>query len=92
MSIEKIKRLEELVDLTSQALNNLQADKKTLKQRVQELEKEKKITLKTNESAKDALEKLKELKISHSKLQKDRSVVRLKVKNTLKKIEEMDFF
>lgn len=92
MSIEKIERLEELVTLTLGVLNNLHAEKKSLEQRLQKLENEKKAALKENEEAKDSLEKLKQLKISHTKLGKDRSAVRLKVQNALQKVEKMDFF
>ena len=91
MSIEKIERLEELIALTLEMLSNLHAEKNRLEQQVRELEKEKKAALKGSEEAKDSLEKLKQLKASHHKLQKDRVSVRLKVQNTLKKIEKMDF-
>ena len=92
MSIKKIERLEKLVALTSEMLINLQAEKKTLEQRVRKLENENKAALKQNEEAEGSLEKLKQLKVSHRKLEKDRSTVRLKVQNALQKIEKMDFF
>ena len=92
MSIEKIERLEELVALTLEVLNNLHAEKSSLEQQVRKLEKEKKTELKDNEEASGSLEKLKQLKVSHRKLEKDRSAVRLKVQNALQKVEKMDFF
>jgi len=92
MSIEKIERLEELVALTLEMLNNLHAEKISLEQLVRELEKVKKEALKENEKTKGSLEKLKQLKISHRKLEKDRSAVRIKVQNALQKMEKMDFF
>ena len=49
MSTEKIERLEELVALTLEALNNLHAEKVSLEQRVRKLENEKKTALKENE-------------------------------------------
>ena len=91
MSIEKIERLEELVALTLEVLNNLHAEKISLERLVLELEKEKKAALMENEEAKGSLEKLKQLKISNRKLEKDRSTVRLRVKNALHKIDKMDF-
>ena len=90
MSIEKIERLEELVALTLEVLNNLHAEKSSLEQQVRKLEKE--TELKDNEEASGSLEKLKQLKVSHRKLEKDRSAVRLKVQNALQKVEKMDFF
>ena len=92
MSIEKIERLEELVALTLEVLNNLRTEKTSLEQQVRELKKEKKAALKENEEAKGSLEKLKQLKTSQRKLEKDRSDIRLKVQNALQKIEKMDFF
>ena len=92
MSIEKIERLEELVALALEMLNNLHAEKTSLEQRVRELEKENKAALRENGEAKGSLEKLNRLKSSHRKLEKDRSTVRLKVQSTLQKIEKMDFF
>jgi hypothetical protein len=92
MSIEKIERLEELVTLTLEVLNSLRAEKNSLEQRVRELEREKKAVLKENEEAKGSLGKLKQLEVSHRKLEKDRSAVRLKVRNALQKVEKMDFF
>ena len=91
MSIEKIECLEQLVTLTLQALNDLHVEKTSLEERIRRLEKEKKVALKENEAARGSLHKLKQLEISHRKLEKDRSVVRLKVKNALHKIEQMDF-
>ena len=91
MSIKKIEQLEELVALTLDMLNNLHAEKISLEQQVRELAKENKAVLKENKEAKDSLEKLKHLKVLHRKLEKDRSAVRLKVHNTLQKIEKMDF-
>ena len=91
MSIEKIERLEELITLTLEVLSNLHAEKSSLEQQVQELEKEKQAALKENKEAKGSLEKLKQLKVSHHKLEKDRASVRLKVQNALQKIEKMDF-
>ena len=44
-----------------------------------------------NEMAKDSIEKVKQLEVSHRKLEKDSSVVRIKVKKVLQKIEKMDF-
>ena len=92
MSIKKIERLKELVALTLEALNNLHAEKVSLEQQVRKLKNEKKSSLKENEKAEGSLEKLKQLKISHRKLEKDRSAVRLKVQNALQKVEKMDFF
>ena len=92
MSIEKIKRIEELVALTLEALNNLHSEKNSLEQQVRQLEKDKKATLKENEKTGDSLKKLKQLEVSHRKLKKDRSTVRLKVQNALQKVEKMDFF
>ena len=92
MSSEKIERLEELVSLTLKVLADLHTEKTSLAKRVRELEKEKKIILKENEVAKNSLEKLRQMNVSHRKLEKDREVVRLKVRNALQKIEKMDFF
>ena len=92
MSIEKIERLEELVALILERLNNLYTEKNSLKQRVRELEKEKKVVLKESKEVEGSLEKFKQLKASHRKLEKDRSAVRLKVRNALQKVEKMDFF
>ena len=92
MSIEKIKQLEELVAVTLGVLNNLHAEKVSLEQRVRELEKERKLALKVNEEAKGSLEKLKQLKVLHHRMEKDRSSIRLKVQNALQKVERMDFF
>ena len=91
MSAEKIKELEGLVSSVLQCLDNLYSENHLLKQRVQELEKEKKASSKENERAKDSLEKVKQLEVSRRKLEKGSSVVRTKVKNVLQKIEKMDF-
>ena len=91
MSTEKIKQLEELVSSVLQCLDNLYSENRRLKQRVQELEKEKETSSKEKERAKDSLEKLKQLEVSRRKLEKDSSAVRIKVKNVLRKIEKMDF-
>tara|TARA_B100001105_G_C22075385_1_gene308473 strand:+ start:269 stop:547 length:279 start_codon:yes stop_codon:yes gene_type:complete len=91
MSIEKIKQLEELVASALRHLNNLHSEKYRLEQRVRELEKEKETSFKENEKTKDSLRKIKQFEISCRKLGKDRSTVRLKVKNVLQKIEKMDF-
>lgn len=91
MSIEKIKQLEELVASVLRCLNNLNSENYRLEQRVRELEKEKENSFKENEKAKDSLGKVKQLEISRRKLEKDRSAVRVKVKNVLQKIEKMDF-
>lgn len=91
MSVEKIEQLEELVSSAVQGLSRLHAENIRLGQRVRELEKEKGIALKENVKAKDSLEKLKQLEVSHRKLEKDRSAVRLKVQNVLQKVEKMDF-
>ena len=92
MPIKKIERLEQLVTLTLEVLDGLRAEKVSLEERVRELEKEKKVALEESEMVKVSLGKLKQLEVSHRKLEKDRSVVRLKVQNTLQKIEKMDFF
>ena len=92
MFIEKIKRLEELVTFAVEGLNSLHAEKIYLEQRVRELEKEKETVLEEHEKAKGSQERLKELKVSYRKLEKDRSAVRIKVQNALQKIEKMDFF
>ena len=91
MSTEKIKQLEELVSSVLQCLDNLYSENHLLKQRVQELEKEKKVSSKENERAKESLAKMKQLEVSRRKLEKDSSAVRIKVKNVLQKIEKMDF-
>ena len=91
MSTEKIKQLEELVSSVLQCLDNLYSENHLLKQRVQELEKEKETSSKEKERAKDSLEKVKQLEVSRRKLEKDSAVVRTKVKNVLQKIEKMDF-
>ena len=91
MSTEKIKQLEKLVSSVLQCLDNLYSENHLLKQRVQELEKEKKASSKENERAKESLEKVTQLKVSRRKLEKDSSTVRIKVKNVLRKIEKMDF-
>ena len=91
MSTEKIKQLEELVSSVLQCLGNLYSENHLLKQRVQELEKEKKASSKENERAKESLEKMKQLEVFRRKSEKDNSAVRIKVKNVLRKIEKMDF-
>jgi len=91
MSVDKIKKLEKLVASAVEGLNALQTENIRLEQRVQELEKQKEIALKENAKDKDSLGKLKQLEVSHRKLEKDRSEVRLKVQNVLQKIEKMDF-
>ena len=91
MSTEKIKQLEGLVSSVLQCLDNLYSENHLLKQRVQELEKEKKTSSKENERAKESLAKMKQLEVSRHKLEKDSSAVRIKVKNVLRKIEKMDF-
>ena len=91
MSTEKIKQLEELVSSVLQCLDDLYSENRRLEERVQELAKEKETSSKESERAKDALEKVKQLEVSHRKLEKDSSVVRTKVKKVLHKIEKMDF-
>ena len=91
MSEKKIEHLEKWVAFTVEVLNELQAEKLSLEGRLRELEKEKELILKENEKSKGALEQLKQLRVSHRKLEKDRSTVRLKVQNVLQKIEKMDF-
>ena len=91
MSTEKIKQLEELVSSVLQCLDDLYSENRRLKQRVQELEKEKKASSKENERAKESLAKKKQFETSRRKLEKDSSAVRIKVKNVLRKIEKMDF-
>ena len=91
MSAEKIKQLEELVSSVLQCLDNLYSENHLLKQRVQELEKEKKVSSKENERAKESLAEMKQFEVSRRKLEKDSSAVRIKVKNVLRKIEKMDF-
>ena len=91
MSTEKIKQLEELVSSVLQCLDDLYSENRRLKQRVQELEKEKKASSKENERAKESLAKMKQLEVSRRKFEKDSSTVRIKVKNVLRKIEKMDF-
>ena len=91
MSAEKIKQLEELVSSVLQCLDNLYSENHLLKQRVQELEKEKKASSKENERAKESLAEIKQFEASRRKLGKDSSAVRIKVKNVLRKSEKMDF-
>ena len=91
MSTEKIKQLEELVSSVLQCLDNLYSENHLLKQRAQELEKEKKVSSKENERAKESLAEMKQFEVSRRKLEKDSSAVRIKVKNVLRKIEKMDF-
>ena len=91
MSTEKIKQLEELVSSVVHCLDNLYSVNRRLEERVQELAKEKETSSKESERAKDSIEKVKQLEVSHRKLEKDSSVVRIKVKKVLQKIEKMDF-
>ena len=91
MSTKKIKKIEELVSSVLQCLDSLYSENRMLEQKVQELEKEKKTLSKENEMVRDSLEKLKQLEVSHRMLEKERSAVRIKVKNVLQKIEKMDF-
>ena len=91
MSAEKIKQLEELVSSVLQSLDNFYSENSQLKQRIQVLEKEKATSSKENDRAKDLLKKMKQLEVSRSKLKKDGSTARIKIKNVLKKIETMDF-
>ena len=91
MSTEKIKQLEKLVSSVVHCLDNLHSENRRLEERVQELAKEKETSSKEKERAKDSIEKVKQLEVSHRKLGKDSSVVRIKVKNVLQKIEKMDF-
>ena len=91
MSTEKIKQLEGLVSSVVHCLDNLYSENRRLEERVQELAKEKETSSKENEMAKDSIEKVKQLEVSHRKLEKDSSVVRIKVKKVLQKIEKMDF-
>ena len=91
MPAEKIKQLEELVSSVLQSLDNFYSENSQLKKRIQVLEKEKATSSKENDSAKDSLEKMKQLEVSRRKLKKDGSTARIKIKNVLKKIEKMDF-
>ena len=91
MSTEKIKQLEELVSSVVHCLDNLYSKNRRLEERVQELAKEKETSSKENDRAKDSIEKVKQLEVSHRKLEKDSSVVRIKVKKVLQKIKKMDF-
>ena len=91
MSTKKIKKIEELVSSVLQCLDSLYSENRMLEQKVQELEKNKKTLSKENEMVRDSLEKLKQLEVSHRMLEKERSAVRIKVKNVLQKIEKMDF-
>ena len=91
MPTKKIKKIEELVSSVLQCLDSLYSENRMLEQKVQELEKEKKMLSKENEMVRDSLEKLKQLEVSHRMLEKERSAVRIKVKNVLQKIEKMDF-
>jgi predicted nucleic acid-binding Zn-ribbon protein len=89
--MEKIKQLEQLVDLTLLFLNDLNSEKNHLEQRVRELEKEQESSFKEHEKIKDSQEKIKKLGLSKRKLEKERSSVRVKVKKALQKLEKMDF-
>ena len=91
MSIEKIKQLEKLVTSALRYLNDLHSENYRLEQRIRKLEKEKEVSSKESERAKDSLGKIKQLELSCSKLEKDRSTIRLKVKSVLQKIDKMDF-
>ena len=89
--MEKIKQLEQLVDLTLLLLNNLNLEKNLLEQRVRELEKEQESSFKEHENTKSSQEKIKNLEFSKRKLEKEQSAVRVKVKKALQKLEKMDF-
>ncbi len=89
--MEKIKQLEQLVDLTLMLLNNLNSEKIHLEQRVRELEKEQESSFKEHEKTKSSQEKIKNLELSKRKLEKERSTVCVKVKKALQKLEKMDF-
>jgi hypothetical protein len=89
--MEKIKQLEQLVDLTLLLLNNLHSEKIHLEQRVRELEKEQESSFKEHEKSKSSQEMIKNLELSKRKLEKERSAVRVKVKKALQKLEKMDF-
>ena len=91
MSAEKIKQLEELVSSVLRCLDDFNSENSRLEQRIQVLEKEKAISSKENDRAKDSLEKMKQLEVSRRKLKKDGSIARIKIKNVLQKIEKMDF-
>ncbi len=91
MSTEKIKQLEELVSSVLDCLDSFCLENRRLEKRVKELEEEKEASSKANERTKDSLDKIKRLEVSHRKLEKDSSAVRVKVKNVLQKIEKMDF-
>jgi len=88
---EKIKQLEELVSSVLRCLDDFNSENSRLEQRIQVLEKEKAISSKENDRAKDSLEKMKQLGVSRRKLKKDGSTARIKIKNVLQKIEKMDF-
>ena len=89
--MEKIKQLEQLVDLTLLLLDNLNSEKIHLEQRVSELEKEQEFSFKEHEKTKSSQEKIKNLEFSKRKLEKESSAVRVKVKKALQKLEKMDF-
>ena len=91
MPAEKIKQLEELVSSVLQSLDFFYSENSRLKLRIQLLEKEKAASSKENDTAKDSLEKMKQLEASRRKLKKDGSIARIKIKNVLQKIEKMDF-
>ena len=91
MPPERIKQLEEMVSSVLQSLDNFYSENSQLKQRIQVLEKEKAMSSKENDRAKDLLKKMKLLEVSRRKLKKDGSTARIKIKNVLKKIETMDF-
>ena len=89
--MEKIKQLEQLVDLTLLLLNNLHSEKIHLEQRVRELEKEQESSFKEHENSKKSQEMIKNLEFSKRKLEKEHSAVRVKVKKALQKLEKMEF-
>ena len=91
MPAKKIKQLEELVFSVLQSLDNFYSENSQLRQRIHVLEKEKAMSSKENDRAKDLLKKMKLLEVSRRKLKKDGSTARIKIKNVLKKIEKMDF-
>ena len=91
MSVEKVKQLEELVSSGLRCLESFYNENSRLEDRVRELEKEKERLSKENERAKSSLDKVNQLEVSLSKLKKDCSTSRAKIKNVLQKIHRMDF-
>jgi hypothetical protein len=91
MSVEKIKKLETLVAVIVEGVKGLHEENIRLENRLRELEQEKKRMIAENKIAKETLGTRRQLEASHRKLEKERSAVRLKVKNALQKIEKMDF-